>query len=283
MVLAEVDRRRTENHRTGSFRQLMNPTQTDEVAMAAITTAIAPRSLAAWLGRKQEALSTCVHAAGDSRMARRGLTVSSSAGRFGFGARTYRHPGFDRLRSADRTAAASRRPADCTLSAYVSMKGEDMPEKTKSTFDITAGLIAVEAAELLGKLERGHQEAYRVQKTYWRTREWTSRKAMSQELDAQSVDAHRATLERGLRKPGETVEQFAARARHEAGQAPELECSECGEPAVNKPTTDLVPWEAHGLEHPQWSHRTGPRSARSSARPASTSPPGPTRPALSRA
>src|SRR5258708_3486221 len=35
------------------------------------------------------------------------------------------------------------------------------------------------------------------------------------------------------------------------------ECPECGEEAVNQPTTDLVPWEAHGLEHPQWSHRDG--------------------------
>jgi hypothetical protein len=106
MTLTEEERRRTENHRAGSLRTLMNPKQADEVTM----TTIAYRSLAAWLGRKQEALSTCVHAAGDSRMARRGLTVSSSTGRFGFGARTYRHPGFDRLPSADRTTAASRRP-----------------------------------------------------------------------------------------------------------------------------------------------------------------------------
>ena len=63
--------------------------------MAAITTTIARRSLPAWLGRKQEALSTYAHAAGDARMARKGLTVTSSTGRFGFGARTYRHPRFD--------------------------------------------------------------------------------------------------------------------------------------------------------------------------------------------
>jgi hypothetical protein len=35
------------------------------------------------------------------------------------------------------------------------------------------------------------------------------------------------------------------------------ECPECGEEAVNQPTTDLVPWEAHGMERPQWSHRDG--------------------------
>ena len=124
MALTEEDRRRTEDHRTGSFRQLMNPAQLEEVTMTAITTAIAPRSLATWLGRKQEALSTRLHGAGDSRMARRGLTVSSSTGRFGFGARTYRHPGFEGLQSAARTTAASRRPPTAPLSAYVSvMKG----------------------------------------------------------------------------------------------------------------------------------------------------------------
>jgi hypothetical protein len=35
------------------------------------------------------------------------------------------------------------------------------------------------------------------------------------------------------------------------------ECPECGEEAVNQPTTDLVPWEAYGMERPQWSHRDG--------------------------
>lgn len=66
---------------------------------APTTTPAARRGLAAWLGRKQEALSTRAHAAGDSRMARQGLTVTTSTGRFGFGARTYHHPGFDRTAS----------------------------------------------------------------------------------------------------------------------------------------------------------------------------------------
>ena len=62
------------------------------------TTTTAPatrRTLADWLGRNQAALSTRVHAAGDARMIQAGLTVTASTGRFGFGARTYRHPGFD--------------------------------------------------------------------------------------------------------------------------------------------------------------------------------------------
>ncbi len=36
-----------------------------------------------------------------------------------------------------------------------------------------------------------------------------------------------------------------------------MECPECGEDAVSQPATDLVPWEAHGLARPQWSHRDG--------------------------
>ncbi len=62
------------------------------------TTRTAPttrRTLTGWLGRSQAALSTRVHAAGDAAMAQAGLTVAASTGRFGLGARTYRHPGFD--------------------------------------------------------------------------------------------------------------------------------------------------------------------------------------------
>jgi len=65
-------------------------------ATASISTPAGRRGLAAWLGRKQEALSTRAHAGGDSRMARQGLTITTSTGRFGFGARTYHHPAFDR-------------------------------------------------------------------------------------------------------------------------------------------------------------------------------------------
>jgi hypothetical protein len=35
------------------------------------------------------------------------------------------------------------------------------------------------------------------------------------------------------------------------------QCPECGEDAVHRPATDLVPWEAHGMERPGWSHRDG--------------------------
>lgn len=98
----------------------LNSKQADEATMTAITTTSARRGLAAWLARKQEALSTRAHAAGDARMAREGLTVTSSTGRFGFGARTYHHPWFDRAALA---LTRPPRPADIRglrLSAYVS-------------------------------------------------------------------------------------------------------------------------------------------------------------------
>ena len=31
-------------------------------------------------------------------------------------------------------------------------------------------------------------------------------------------------------------------------------CPECGEPAIHQPPEDLVPYQAHGAEPPQWSH-----------------------------
>ena len=36
-----------------------------------------------------------------------------------------------------------------------------------------------------------------------------------------------------------------------------MQCPECEEPAVNHPATDHVPWEAHGLDRPEWSHTDG--------------------------
>jgi hypothetical protein len=93
---------------------------------------------------------------------------------------------------------------------------EDNAGTAAQDFDITAGLTPVEAAELLGRLERGHQKAYQVAREFWRTPEWKTRKAMSEELDAQSVDALWAIYGSGIRQPGETLEEFTARARREA-------------------------------------------------------------------
>ena len=57
-------------------------------------------------------------------------------------------------------------------------------------------------------------------------------------------------------------------------------CPECGEDAVRQPPSDLVPWEAHGLSGPEWSHRdgsslcpvTGPSGGYQPAQPQPTHP-----------
>jgi hypothetical protein len=36
-----------------------------------------------------------------------------------------------------------------------------------------------------------------------------------------------------------------------------MECPECGEDAVRQPAEDTVPWQAHGIPPPGWSHRDG--------------------------
>lgn len=44
---------------------------------------------------------------------------------------------------------------------------------------------------------------------------------------------------------------------HGQPQAAAMTCPECGEPAACREPADLVPWEAHGMTHPQWSHTDG--------------------------
>lgn len=34
-------------------------------------------------------------------------------------------------------------------------------------------------------------------------------------------------------------------------------CPECGEPVIQRPPDDAVPWQAQGMPVPQWSHLDG--------------------------
>jgi hypothetical protein len=43
----------------------------------------------------------------------------------------------------------------------------------------------------------------------------------------------------------------------EMARAVPMQCPECGEPAANRAPTDLVPWQAHGMQGPEWSHTDG--------------------------
>jgi hypothetical protein len=66
------------------------------------TAAAARRSpaawISAWIGRRQQEMSDRAHASGDKFAAEQGWTVTTSTGRFGFGARTCRDPRFDQPR-----------------------------------------------------------------------------------------------------------------------------------------------------------------------------------------
>lgn len=39
--------------------------------------------------------------------------------------------------------------------------------------------------------------------------------------------------------------------------SPDLICPECGEAAQERPPTDLVPWQALGMDTPRFSHLDG--------------------------
>jgi len=81
---------------------------------------------------------------------------------------------------------------------------------------ITAACTAVEAAQLLSVLESGERAAWHAAHEVRGTPEWPSRFAAAAEVGAVSTDAMTETFESGMRQPGETVEQFTARAGHEA-------------------------------------------------------------------
>jgi hypothetical protein len=84
---------------------------------------------------------------------------------------------------------------------------------------ITAACTAVEAAQLLSVLESGERAAWLAAHEVRGTPEWASRFAAAAEVGAVSTDAMAETFESGMRRPGETVEQFTARAGREAERA----------------------------------------------------------------
>ena len=83
---------------------------------------------------------------------------------------------------------------------------------TTTDTTITKHMTPAEAASLLAKLEEGHQAAW------WSTHEalrgsaeYESRFQNAAEVDGVFRDLLSETLESGMRRPGETVEQFAER------------------------------------------------------------------------
>jgi hypothetical protein len=46
-------------------------------------------------------------------------------------------------------------------------------------------------------------------------------------------------------------------AEDQAALVAPMHCPECGEPAANHAPIDPVPWEARGMQRPEWSHTDG--------------------------
>jgi hypothetical protein len=91
---------------------------------------------------------------------------------------------------------------------------------TTTQSSITHNMTPAEAATLLAKLEEGHQAAWRaIRETSWEGAECESRFQNAVEVDGVFRDVMWETLGNGTRHPGESVAQFAKRARAETRRA----------------------------------------------------------------
>jgi hypothetical protein len=88
---------------------------------------------------------------------------------------------------------------------------------TTAESNITTDMTPVEAATLLAKLQEGHQAAWlSAHEPPWQSAECQSRFQNAAEVDDVFRDVMQETVENGMRRPGEPVEQFAERAEAEA-------------------------------------------------------------------
>jgi hypothetical protein len=91
---------------------------------------------------------------------------------------------------------------------------------TTTENNITKDMTPVEAANLLAKLQEGHQAAWlSTHEVPWQNAEYQSRFRNAAEVDGVFRDVMRETIENGMRRHGEPVEEFAGRAEVEAGLA----------------------------------------------------------------
>jgi hypothetical protein len=91
---------------------------------------------------------------------------------------------------------------------------------TTTQSNLTEDMTPVEAANLLVKLEDGHQAAWlSTREARWPSAEYESRFQNAAEIDDVFCDLMWETLENGMRRPGELVEHFADRAESEARPA----------------------------------------------------------------
>jgi hypothetical protein len=88
---------------------------------------------------------------------------------------------------------------------------------TTTESNITKDMTPIEAANLLEKLEEGHQAAWlSTREVSSQNPEYEARFQNAAEVDGVFRDVLSETVENGMRRPGEPVEEFAERAASEA-------------------------------------------------------------------
>jgi hypothetical protein len=119
--------------------------------------------------------------------------------------------------SAPATEPAHRRSHEPEHSPLADREGRTV---TTTDRNITQDLTPVEAASLLDKLEEGHQAAWlSTREVPWQSAEYQARFQNAAEVDGVFRDLMWETVENGMRRPGEPVEEFAERAEAEARRA----------------------------------------------------------------
>jgi hypothetical protein len=121
---------------------------------------------------------------------------------------------------------------------------------TTTPSNLTNDMTPAEAANLLVKLEDGHQTAWiSTRQAQWQSVEYQSRSQTAAEIDDLFRDLMWETLENGMRRPGELVEDFAERAETEAGPAD-------AHKAGTEAPTDLSPGQGDAAMTPERAGRT---------------------------
>ena len=122
---------------------------------------------------------------------------------------------------------------------------------TTTESNITKDMTPVEAANLLEKLEEGHQAAWlSTHEAQWQTAEYQSRFQNAAEIDGVFRDLMWETLENGMRRPGEPVEEFVERAESEArltgGRKADPGLS--ADPITQQPGAGMTPQRAEDIQ-----------------------------------
>jgi hypothetical protein len=118
---------------------------------------------------------------------------------------------------------------------------------TNTQSNLTKDMVPVEAANLLVKLDDGHQAAWlSTREAQWPSAEYESRFQNAADIDDVFRDVMWETLESGMRRPGELVEHFAERAESEArlADAHEAGADTPTDLIIDQADADMVPERA---------------------------------------